>query len=59
MKDIEKFVQDGFREVQEKSKAFDDEFASTSKRIEDFREQMSNKKWRLLNKSDSPDEKLY
>jgi|GEM_PF-4857546 len=58
MKDIEKFVQDGFREVQEKSKAFDDELASTSKRIEDFREQMSNKKCRLLIKSDSPDDKL-
>lgn len=58
MFDIKKFVGEGFREVQEKSKEFDAEFANTSERIEGFREQMRNKKWRLLNKSDSSDEKL-
>ncbi|NRS20611.1 hypothetical protein HP398_29770 [Brevibacillus sp. HB1.4B] len=50
VKDIEKFVEDGFREVQEKSKAFDEEFANTSKRIEGFREQMRDKKGLILNK---------
>lgn len=58
MKDIENFIQDGLRKVQEESSAFDDKFASTSQRIEDFREQMSNKKWRLLKKNDSLDEKV-
>ncbi|UED72136.1 hypothetical protein [Brevibacillus sp. HD3.3A] len=56
--DIRKFVEDGFQETQEKSKAFEDEHASTSKRIEAFREQMSNKKWRLLNERESPEEEV-
>ncbi|MGG4449632.1 hypothetical protein [Brevibacillus porteri] len=56
--DIEKFIQDGFRKVNEESKAFEDEFNRTKQSLENFREQMDNKKWQLLRNCDSQNERL-